>query len=150
MAGAHGAREAEKLLTRKGEQLGAQEAVVKFSGVLHRPSFLQLAGDLFLTNSRILYLPNRFERLLGEKKVNWPFHLIDQFGMIRDVKKGLIGRGNVLFFECFFVQRELDRHLFTTGASSTDLKWVESIADQSGRPAVPRLDVSKLKNWKAT
>lgn len=104
------------------------EEIQMEADVFHKPSRSQQGGKLYLTNKRLVYLPDRWAAIVGDGRVEWPLEQIEDAGMTRDENAGIIFRsGNLLVFECMWVERGHDRHLFSTRLPMTDREWVSAI-----------------------
>lgn len=111
------------------------EEVRKEAHVMHKPSRSQQGGILYLTNRRLVYLPDRWAAIVGDERVVWPLESI-KAGMHRLEDGGiLLRRGNLLVFECMYAEHPTgpsgagERHLFSTGLPLTDREWVSAIKE---------------------
>ena len=111
------------------------EEVLMTADVLHKPSRTNQGGKLFLTNKRLVYLPDRWSAVLGDGRIEWPLESIEAFGMTREGGGVLFRVGALLVFECMYVQRGEERHLFSTRLALTDREWVAAIEGANGRKA---------------
>lgn len=111
------------------------EEVLREAEVLHKPSRSTKGGKLYLTNKRLVYLPDRWSAVVGDDRVDWSLESIDGVGLTREGGGVMFQVGSLLVFECLFVQRGHDRHLFSTGLSLTDREWVAAIHQATGNKA---------------
>jgi hypothetical protein len=112
------------------------EEVLRDAEVLHKPSRTNQGGRLYLTNERLVYLPDRWSAVIGDQRVEWPLESIGEFGMTRsDAGRPLFTVGSLLVFECLYVQRGHDRHLLSTRLSLTDREWVTALEQATGKKA---------------
>ena len=111
------------------------EEVLREAEVLHRPSRSNQGGRLYLTNKRFIYLPDRWSAILGDDRLEWPLESIEAFGMTREGGGVIFQSGYLLVFECLYVQRGDERHLFSTRLPLTDREWVAALEQATGRKA---------------
>jgi hypothetical protein len=104
------------------------EEVKMEADVFHKPSRSKQGGMLHLTNKRLVYLPDRWAAIVGDGRIEWPLDQITDAGMTRGENAGIIFRsGNILVFECMYVERGGERHLFSTRLPMQDREWVAAI-----------------------
>jgi hypothetical protein len=109
------------------------EEVLREAEVLHKPSRSDQGGRLYLTDRRLIYLPDRWSAVLGDERVEWSLDAMDDVGMTRGDGGVIFRSGYLLVFECLFVRRGDERHLFSTRLPLTDREWVAAIkAARSG------------------
>jgi hypothetical protein len=102
------------------------EEIVREAEVFHKPARSTKGGRIYLTNKRLVYLPDRWAAIVGDDRVEWPLETIGEAGMTRE--SGIIfSVNNLLVFECMYVQRGGERHLFSTGLAMIDREWVNAI-----------------------
>jgi hypothetical protein len=121
------------------------EEVQMEAQVLHKPSRSIQGGKLYLTKRRLVYLPDRWAAIIGDSRVEWPLEQITDAGMTRDPDaKPVFRKDYLLVFECMYVQRGDERHLFSTRLPLTDREWVAAIkaAKAGGAPPEPESEPS--------
>ena len=112
------------------------EQVVREAEVLHKPSRTNQGGRLYLTNKRLVYLPDRWAAVMGDQRVEWSLESIEAFGMTRSDGGGpLFAVGSLLVFESMYVQRGHDRQIFSTRLSLSDREWVAALEQATGKKA---------------
>ncbi|MEX0683768.1 MAG: hypothetical protein WD904_02080 [Dehalococcoidia bacterium] len=111
------------------------EEVLKSGDVFHKPSRTNQGGRLYLTNNRLVYLPDRWAAVMGDERIEWPLERIEAFAMTRENGGVLFQVNSLLVFECMYMQRGDDRHLFSTGLSLTDREWIAALEQATGKKA---------------
>jgi hypothetical protein len=114
------------------------EEVLREARVMHKPARSRQGGMLYLTDRRLVYLPDRWAVIVGDERVVWPLESVDDAGMTRaDDASVLFRDGNLLVFECMYVQRSGERHLFSTGLPLTDREWLAAVKSAGGSTPAP-------------
>ncbi|HUF52667.1 MAG TPA: hypothetical protein VMR52_02685 [Dehalococcoidia bacterium] len=121
-----------------GTELLDGEEVQMEAQVFHKPSRSLQGGKLYLTNKRLVYLPDRWAAIIGDERVEWPLDQITEIGMTRDSNSEPVFRKDyLLVFECMYVQRGDERHLFSTRLPLTDREWVAAIKAAKAGASTP-------------
>jgi hypothetical protein len=115
------------------EELLAGEETAMKADVLHKPSITNKGGLLYLTNKRVLYLPDRWSAICGEQKLISAVASVGPFGLISKSDGPLFHDGNLLAFHGFYITFGSQRHVFTTRLRMTDQEWIDAIAKASGK-----------------